>query len=116
MQEFRKVEPAANRRQNSEDNERTSHHPRRFAQIWSLLLSRSIRAVEGVDHHPRHVDRSQKCSRNAEDVNDVQQRASGKSKQRRLSERRSLRVREGRSKDFFPGEESCEQRNAGNRE
>ena len=79
----------------------------------ALLLAGAVRAVEGVEHHPRHVDRGQERRGEPEHVDDVEHahcpecRASVAS-----ASVESLRAREHGAEDLVLREEAGERRNA----
>jgi hypothetical protein len=57
-----KIEPTAKRGENAQHHERTGHYPRRLVQMRALRITGAIRAVEGVQHHARHVRRRHESS------------------------------------------------------
>ena len=82
----------------------------------ALLLAGSIGAVEGVEHHARHVRRGHERGRQPNYVREVDDGASWHAKQVRLCERGVVTSREQRPENLVFGKESGKRRNSGNRQ
>ena len=81
-EQLRDIERAPDRREDAQHDQRPGHHPGRLVQVRLLLLARPVRAVEGVQHEARHVERREQRRRQAECPEQVPDRFYGSARER----------------------------------
>src|SRR2546430_5543978 len=59
-------------RQPAQRDERPGHHPRGLVEVSPGAFSGPVRAVEGVEHQPGHIERGEQGGRSEEHTSELQ--------------------------------------------